>query len=367
MKTLTQFLRDKEEYRKEFEFSTVQRAYALLRPHLKKQRTIHIVGTNGKGSTGRALAHMLRQSGKSVGHFSSPHIMSFHERIWINGEDANDAALERAHEKLLGILSGLEEKLSYFEYATLLALTACNGCEFMVLEAGMGGEFDATNVAPKEISVLTPVGLDHQEFLGESVEEIAKTKLRSCDNTLVVAKQPCTEVYAVADAMFENYRRVQPREDFFMGGYLGENIQTAVEVLRLLGIAYDSALLEGFELFGRNYRFADNITLDVGHNPLAAQVLSKQLPAGTILVYNALADKDIKGVLTQLRPGLKRVEIIPIRTPRAAAREDIEAVCAALGIPCGGYEGIKRGEHYLVFGSFFTVESFVRSWQSDKE
>ena len=200
MQHFNRFLEDKPLYYKEIDHERVHIAYGILKPHIKQPRTVHIVGTNGKGSTGRMVAHLAHKSGLTVGHFSSPHILKFNERIWLNGIDSSDEVLEEAHQKLFTILGQeMSEKLSYFEYTTLLAFVVFENCDLMVLEAGLGGEFDATNVCDKALSVITPIGIDHQAFLGESIEEIAGTKIRSIQKALLLAPQTYNEVLEIAN------------------------------------------------------------------------------------------------------------------------------------------------------------------------
>ncbi len=162
-------------------------------------KIIHIVGTNGKGSTGRFLATALIRSGKKTGHYTSPHIVRFNERIWINGTEIADDHLEAAHQKLLALLtSECADSLSYFEYTTLLAMMAFEECEYVVLEAGLGGEFDATNVFDKVLSIFTPIDFDHSAFLGNTIESIAGTKLRSMQTVALMGKQPHIETKIIA-------------------------------------------------------------------------------------------------------------------------------------------------------------------------
>ncbi|MBT8348202.1 MAG: bifunctional folylpolyglutamate synthase/dihydrofolate synthase, partial [Sulfurovum sp.] len=195
MQPFDRFLENKPLYYKEIDHERVHTAYGILKPHIREPRTIHVVGTNGKGSTGRMVAYLAHKSGLSVGHFSSPHILRFNERIWLNGSDSRDDVLEEAHQKLFRILGNeISEKLSYFEYTTLLALVVFEHCDLMVLEAGLGGEFDATNVCDKVLSIITPIGIDHQAFLGESIEEIAGTKIRSIQTQVLLAPQVYDEV-----------------------------------------------------------------------------------------------------------------------------------------------------------------------------
>ncbi len=112
------------------------------------------------------MATLLKESGYSVGHYSSPHILKFNERIWINGENISDKLLEESHKRLFKILGrDISRSLSYFEYTTLLSLVATQDLDILILEAGLGGEFDATNVVDKDLSIITPIDFDHPRFL----------------------------------------------------------------------------------------------------------------------------------------------------------------------------------------------------------
>lgn len=394
MHSFNRFLEDKPLFYKEIDHERVHSAYGMLKPHIKQPRTIHIVGTNGKGSTGRMIAHLAHKNGLTVGHFSSPHILKFNERIWLNGSDSRDEVLEEAHQKLFMILGKkMSEKLSYFEYTTLLALVVFEECDLMVLEAGLGGEFDATNVCDKALSVITPIGIDHQAFLGESIEEIAGTKIRSIQKSLLLAPQVYDEVVEVAKEIAEEKKaklytvgvnpRVDPkitrcfREDTGVlpysdrvqkiaqerswGDYLIDNACVALQALDILDISYDVADLHSLELFGRFYPLTENIRIDVGHNPLAAKAIVKALDEKVVLIYNSLDDKDYETVLRTLKPKVKRVEIIPIHSQRATTLSEIETALEKVGIEYGYFEGkIDKNEHYLVFGSFYVVEEFLK-------
>ena len=207
MQSFNTFLENKPLYYKEIDHERVHIAYGLLQPYIIQPRTVHIVGTNGKGSTGRMIAHLAYKSGLSVGHFSSPHILKFNERIWLNGSDSSDAVLEESHQKLFTILGKeMSQNLSFFEYTTLLSFVVFENCDLMVLEAGLGGEFDATNVCDKALSVITPIGIDHQAFLGQSIEDIAGTKIRSIQKALLLAPQVYDEVHKVAKKIAEEKR-----------------------------------------------------------------------------------------------------------------------------------------------------------------
>jgi len=379
---LFDFLNQKPLYYKEIDHKRVHLAYGLLEPHIKHPKTVHIVGTNGKGSTGRMLAHLAYKSGLSVGHYSSPHILKFNERIWLNGLDVSDEVLEVSHQKLFGILGQeVSEALSYFEYTTLLTFVIFENCDLMVLEAGLGGEFDATNVCDKELSIITPIGIDHQAFLGESIEEIATTKIRSIQKKVLLAPQVHDEVVSVAKEIsedvgaslvvaqiFEGTHKGYPYDALQhiakqkgWGEYLIDNATVALQALDILNIKYDVNDLKSLELFGRFYALTDNIRIDVGHNPLAARAIEKALNEKVVLIYNSLDDKEYEEVLRILKPKVKRVEIISIDSQHATTRQEIEKALQTVGLEYNYFKNeIKDEENYLVFGSFYVVEAFLK-------
>ncbi len=384
---LDTFLSSKPLYYKEIDHERVLIAYDLLKPHIKRPKTVHIVGTNGKGSTGRIVAHLaygqeirreeLGIRNYSVGHYTSPHILKFNERIWLDGTDVFDEVLEVAHQRLFTILGQeMSDALSYFEYTTLLAFVIFENCDLMVLEAGLGGEFDATNVCDKELSIITPIGLDHQAFLGDTIEEIASTKIRSIQKQVLLAPQPYDEVVKIAKEIAREKkaqlylcrvgRNAHPTVEKIAkakgwGEYLVDNANVALQALDILGIKYDINDLKTLELFGRFYALTDNIRIDVGHNPLAAQAIKKALDKKVVLIYNSLDDKDYEEVLRVLKPKVKRVEIIKIDSQRATTLEEIEKALKTVGLEYSYFKNeIKEEENYLVFGSFYVVEEFLK-------
>jgi dihydrofolate synthase / folylpolyglutamate synthase len=380
MQSFDTFLDNKPLYYKEIDHERVHLAYALLKPHIARPRTVHIVGTNGKGSTGRIMAHLAYKSGLSVGHFSSPHILKFNERIWLNGSDSSDSLLEEAHQRLFTILGQqMSENLTYFEYTTLLAFVVFENCDLMVLEAGLGGEFDATNVCDKELSVITPIGIDHQAFLGDTIEKIAATKIRSIQKEVLLAPQVYDKVVEVAQSIAQKrgaalHHATSSSQNKMKletigaqkswGAYLVENASVALQALDLLGITYHLDDLHSLELFGRFYPLRENIRIDVGHNPLAAKAIAKALDKKVILIYNSLDDKDYASVLKILKPKVKHVQIIPIHSQRATTLNEIEEALQKVGIDYTYFEGkIDDDEEYLVFGSFYVVEAFLKTIQ----
>ncbi len=373
-----EFIKSKTLYYKEIDTNVVKEAYSLLSPHISHPPAIHLIGTNGKGSTGRTIAHMAYKSGKSTGHYSSPHILRFNERLWLNGKDASDTQIEEAHKKLYTVLSeNLRNRLSYFEYTTLLSFVLFQECDLVMLEAGLGGEFDATTLYDNRVlTVVTPIDIDHQAFLGNSIEEIASTKLRAMSRKVILSPQPHKEVYEIAkniaqkrNAIIENIdidrylkddRFLQIMKQKGYPKYLQQNISAAMSVADIMGIEYDTEYLNDLKLLGRYYPVSDNIRIDVGHNILAAKAIYGAIDSETVLIYNTLDDKDYEKILQLLSPKLKWVEIIDIDTPRAVKRDDLISTLDRLEIKYRDFDGkIDERESYLVFGSFYTVERFL--------
>lgn len=324
------------------------------------------------------IAHLAYSSGLSVGHFSSPHIVKFNERIWIDGDDSSDELLEVSHKKLYNILGQeVSEALSYFEYTTLLALVTFENVDLIVLEAGLGGEWDATSVCNKKLTVITPIGIDHQAFLGDTIEQIASTKIRSIQKEVLLAPQVYDEVVEIASDIAKNKKAIlhQPinsyRENIVSNNidklngwsdYLVDNSAVALQALDILGIKFDINALLSLKLFGRFYPLTPNIRIDVGHNQLAASAIVKALKQEVVLIYNSLDDKDYRAILSTLKPKVKRVEIIEIPSSRAETIDKIREVLNELNIPNSKFNGkIESSEKYLVFGSFYVVEEFLKT------
>ncbi|SHO81744.1 Dihydrofolate synthase @ Folylpolyglutamate synthase [hydrothermal vent metagenome] len=361
-----EYINSKPLFYKEIDYRRVYNAYDILEPYINHPITIHLVGTNGKGSTGRTIAHLLYKQNYSVVHYSSPHIIEFNERIWIDGKNIDNNTLEDAHQKLYKILSSkVSDSLTYFEYTTLLALVIASSCDVLILEAGLGGEFDATNIAPKDLSVITPIGLDHQEFLGDNIKDIATTKINSIDKKVLLSIGTTNEVEKIAiDIAEQKNAKVYLSSKSNIKGfdsYLKDNIQTAISSIEILELKYNIDDLKSLELFGRYYKLQDNIIIDVGHNPLSAKAIKDNLKdKKVVLVYNTLEDKNFKEIINILKDNIIRVDIIDIDTPRALKSEILIDYLESMGIENSKFSQIKRDEEYLVYGSFYTIEAFIR-------
>ena len=372
---LQEFLKYKTLYYDKIDFTVVKSSWNKLFTKIKLPFVIHIVGTNGKGSTGRFLAHYLYKKDFKVLHYSSPHIVKFNERIWINGNDVKDEELEVAH-KFLQDLYDVEilQKLTYFEYTTLLAFYLSKDFDYLVLEAGLGGEFDATNVVENNLSLITTIGLDHQSFLGNSVREIAMTKMRSVDNKMLIGYQLYDDVIKTAYEVKEQIKNERNRDieivqvkefdkysinDKF-ANYLKRNLHLVIACLNELKIDIDLKLFDDVPLFGRCQRILPNVTIDVGHNPLAAQMIVKEFGNRKItLIYNSYGDKDYEGVLKILKPIIKKIIIIELDDKRIVDKNNLLKIINELNIINEDKITIEQNEEYLVFGSFLVVEKFL--------
>lgn len=383
MKDLLSFLDQKPLYYEQIDYERFPKIYQRIRHHFILPKTIHIVGTNGKGTTGRFLAQMLHAQGFHVGHYTSPHILNFNERIWLDGEEADDALLEMTHLQLSCLLSEEDAAaLSYFEYTTLLAmLLFSTRCDYIVFEAGLGGEFDATNVFPKILSIITPIGYDHQSFLGNTIEEIAITKLNSITDDFILAPQVEPKVMELAlhkaqslgkkliiaqESLLEEKRETLKAYANAKGypHFLYENLLTAYCALTFLG--YDMMLnsLEFAPLKGRYFSFLPNVRLDVGHNPMAAHALVEAMgDKKVILVYNSYADKAYDVILKILKPIIVHVEILGIEHARMVDSALLTRTIHALGLEVKSFKGIDLDREYLVFGSFSVIETFLKGYR----
>jgi len=378
---LEKFLQKKPLYYEKIDYTRMPRVYENIKSALKIPKIIHLVGTNGKGTTGRFLASALHSLGFHTGHYTSPHIISFNERIWLNGADVDSALLNEAHQKLLSLLSAEDaELLSYFEYTTLLALFIYQECDYVVLEAGLGGEYDATAVFENILTLVTPIGFDHEAFLGSDIESIATTKLNAIKRKAILGKQPYKEVFSVAkevakkrNVVIVNYESLLDANDFekieqiteknMLAEYLQENLMLSIAALKSLDIAYKAENFDNAKLFGRLSQVGKNVLVDVGHNVLAAKRICETLKENKyILVYNSYRDKKYEEILQILKPIILHIEIIDVDDERIEQRDKLLHVMERLGIENKKFETLKSDENYLVFGSFRVIEIFLKEY-----
>ncbi len=376
---LNSFLNSKPLYYDKIDYTRMPRVYDTLKKKIKLPKIIHIIGTNGKGTTGRFLATALHLLGKRVGHYTSPHILNFNERIWINGEDISDGLLDKSHLELLKILSKEDaDSLSYFEYTTLLAIYIYQDMEYVVLEAGLGGERDATAVFAKYLTLVTPIDIDHEAFLGSDIESIALTKLNAIQNVAIMAKQKYQDVETVAqklvsekniqllsvDTLISSSDDLKIRDitlENSLAPYLQNNLTLAIATLNYMKLSYEVKDFKNSRLFGRLTQIKENVLLDVGHNVLAARSIYESLKGSQYtLVYNSYRDKNYREILEILKPIVIDIEIIKIDDDRIEDLDVLVSFIKDIGFNAKIFSKIEREKNYLVFGSFSVAEEFLK-------
>ena len=378
---LEDFLNAKPLFYDEIDYTRMPRVYKRIQKNFDLAKIIHIVGTNGKGTSGRFLATALSRLGYNTGHYTSPHILKFNERIWFNGNDVSMELLEDTHRELLTLLTQDEvTSLSYFEYTTLLAMLFFSSkCDYIILEAGLGGEYDATAVFTNLLTVVTPIDIDHESFLGKDIRAIAQTKLNAIQKTALLAKQTYKEVQEVLlelqlqkeikayyfDELLDqqDYENIQSiAQDEHLPAYLQDNLALSIAVLKYLHIAYKKEDFYNARLFGRLTELKKNIIIDVGHNVLAARSIVKSLEGKKyILVYNSYKDKNYKEILRILKPIITSVSLIDVYNNRIEESSYLQDTLDELAIQWDTFTTTNADESYLVFGSFSVVEAFLRS------
>jgi dihydrofolate synthase / folylpolyglutamate synthase len=369
-------------------------------------RTAIIGGTNGKGSTATLLAALGQAHGTRVGLFTSPHLLRYQERITIDGVEAGDAELVAAFERIESARDGIS--LTYFEFNTLaaLALFRAAAVGLTILEVGLGGRLDATNVVDADVALLCSVGFDHRDWLGETLEAIGAEKAgifrRGRPAILGTTQMPASVMQALAalecevaaadrdfhwqlhpDGSWDYHQRGAELTRLPAPALAGEiqyrNAATALAAMRALRApaslepAAVAAALRRVRLPGRLQRVAGSVewVLDVAHNEPAAAVLAHELRAfgsrgRTLAVFGMLADKDVAAVAAKLDRQVAHWLLCTPQGPRAleAARlaermgtmrgemeicGEVESACARatrLALP---------GDRILVCGSFHTV------------
>jgi dihydrofolate synthase / folylpolyglutamate synthase len=366
---------------------------------------VHVVGTNGKGSTAAILSSILSAGGYRTGLFTSPHLISFTERIRTDGCEISEAAVARLAGR---VMAAAPEGTTFFEIITALAALhlAEEGVRIAVFEAGMGGRLDATNALNGVLSVITPISLDHTDYLGLRVAEIAAEKAGICKaGTPVISARQVPEAARVIerhalelgcplyrcgadfDGLWQDgelgYRGVALTLDHLRPGLSGRyqsgNAACALAAAELLSGAgfplAPEALAAGVERAvwpGRMELFpgSPRLLLDGAHNPAGAAALVEalsEIPRQKLLmVVGVMADKELSGILGPLLPLADAVYAVAPAIDRALPAASLASFCRTAGaraLEAGSVaQGIAQardaaqdGDLILVCGSLFTV------------
>ncbi len=360
--------------------------------------TIVVAGTNGKGSTTVFAEHLLLAAGRSVGTTTSPHVHVFNERIHINGEAASDAAIVAAFDAVEAARGDVG--LSYFEYATLAALLAITRAQvdFAVLEVGLGGRLDAVNAVDADVAVITSIGLDHQQYLGNTRHIIGAEKagvLRRGRPVVVGEPSPPASVLARARELRAPvylagrdfgqgdgvlwYERGRDRQRFHYrcGAIDPTNAATALQAVQVAGRQVDQAALDQAAVTVRNpgrcevlRRDERTWVLDVAHNPDGARFFANQLrrrfPGRRMAgIVGCLADKDVAGIVAPLKPLVSEFAYVSTTGERGRGAESCRAAAGDLAAFAGSLDAAmtrlaRANDVILAFGSFDLVERLRR-------
>ena len=312
----------------------IQQVAKRLAIKLDSSSVITIGGTNGKGTTCAFLENIILKKGLDVAVYSSPHIHRFNERLRINKQDVRDELFIQAFEQVEASRGNVS--LTYYEFTTLAALVILQQSQpdYILLEVGLGGRLDATNIIDADIAVITTVDLDHQAFLGNDRESIGfekagimRTKRPAVvgdsnppNSLLAHAKSIGTELYLRNHAFSiveqaDNWCWTSPHKTFDnlpVPNIPKDNVATALAVMEVAGIEVDNNTvidsINETKVSGRTeiHKLHCDVMLDVGHNPLAARyladVLSQNHYRNVYAVVGMLSDKDVKNTLLPLLP-----------------------------------------------------------------
>jgi dihydrofolate synthase / folylpolyglutamate synthase len=367
---------------------TIQRLTSALGIDLKGQvgpKFIHVAGTNGKGSVCAFLDSILRTAGKKVGLFTSPHLICFRERIKVDGEMISEAHVASGLTAIRKLITGWEYTPTFFEITTALALAyfQMRGVEIAVLETGLGGRLDATNMVTPLVSVITPIYFDHQQWLGETLPEIALEKAGIIKPGVPIVtcwqREEVIEVLAhIAihrDAPFHMVMSPLHHVELGLAGrYQRWNAALAVHTLSVAFPGMDSATiatgLKNVVWPGRFQRIEENLVLDGAHNPAASRRLVETWretfgERKASIILGLVKDKDATGIWEALSPIAARVFAVPVRSPRTCEVQEIHSVVQSANpelscTTCDNVEAALAGagtysDPILITGSLFLV------------
>ena len=391
----------------------VKSVYQKMSFEARPRNTVVVAGTNGKGSTIALSQAGLASQGLRCGTYTSPHISKYNERVQLLGVDASDHQLAEAFQYIDEVRG--DTPLTYFEFGTLAALYVLFNADLdvVLLEIGLGGRLDAVNIVDADISVITSIDIDHIDWLGDDIQQIGREKagiLRKgqpflagenlpqsvfeCAEKLACQTLVCHEDFYIDDDLVSVAQKDLSRFKFQGFPKLNLPDNNILLAYQLIALLLDARSLDADSV----YRSMCNVKLsgrleqssqvkglyfDVGHNPHAARFLkSFLLKEGEgkdkiEVVFSALADKDVRGVVAELSESVDRWLIAPLNVDRAMSIAELQSVLSEVSDKVLSFETIDQALAFsleqkekeisamttgkeslvLVFGSFFTVEA----------
>ena len=375
--------------------NTLKLAEHLNNPE-NKFKSVHVAGTNGKGSTSHILASVLQEAGYKVGLYTSPHLKDFRERIKINGQEVSKHFV-------IGFIKRNKDffeanKLSFFEMTVGMAFDyfAKQNIDIAVVEVGLGGRLDSTNIVTPEVSIITNIGLDHTQFLGDTLEAIAfekggiikpnipvvigetqketapvfKSLAKSCDSEILFADQLVSEVY----------------KSDLIGSYQSKNIKTVVQTVKqlqgkgfkiskknvkqgLLKVVKNTGLLGRWQILKERPK----VVCDTGHNREGLIYVMQQLSNETFeslhIVFGVVNDKDLRSIL-DLLPKKATYYFCKPNIPRGLDAEELQQTFSSYKLKGRAYKSVneaynsalnnaRKDDFIYVGGSTFVVAEII--------
>jgi dihydrofolate synthase/folylpolyglutamate synthase len=375
--------------------NTLKLAEHLNNPE-NKFKSVHVAGTNGKGSTSHILASVLQEAGYKVGLYTSPHLKDFRERIKINGQEVSKHFV-------IGFIKRNKDffeanKLSFFEMTVGMAFDyfAKQNVDIAVVEVGLGGRLDSTNIVIPEVSIITNIGLDHTQFLGDTLEAIAfekggiikpnipvvigetqketapvfKSLAKSCDSEILFADQLVSEVY----------------KSDLMGSYQSKNIKTVIQTVKqlqgkgfkisnknlkqgLLKVVKNTGLLGRWQILKERPK----VVCDTGHNREGLIYVMQQLSNETFeslhIVFGVVNDKDLRSIL-DLLPKKATYYFCKPNIPRGLDAEELQQTFSSYKLKGRAYKSVneaynsalnnaRKDDFIYVGGSTFVVAEII--------
>ncbi|MFB3906200.1 MAG: folylpolyglutamate synthase/dihydrofolate synthase family protein [Acidobacteriota bacterium] len=372
--------------------------------------SVLVAGTNGKGSVASFLSNILTCAGSCTGLYLSPHVVRLEERFQIDGRLISRSGLAACLSRVADVVAETRSQPTYFETLTAAAFLyfAQSGVDLAVLEVGMGGRLDSTNVVDPLLSVITPIGIDHQQQLGSTIEEIAGEKAGIIHPSRPVLTAPqLPEAYRVirrrAEELQAPFYELQEDEiskrsagagrwtltyhgitatPRLLGRHQVANAALAARAAELLAPRFSVTLpalargIEQTEIPGRIQRISDRplVFVDGGHNHQAAvnlvRFVETETPRPRALVFSMMRDKNIREVAEVLRPAFDRIFVTPMGSARAASRAQLlEAFPQATPVDLLP-DALQQAKHsastIVVFGSFYLAGEVLRAVHSQE-
>ena len=392
------------------DLSYIKKVLTFLDNPQDKVKTVHVTGTNGKGSTSYYLSSLLQKAGQKTGLFVSPYVFEFNERIQLNGRNISDADLVKTVNAIESALTKIRKtnnnfSLVTFEYEVVMAFLyfAREKCDYAVIEVGIGGEHDKTNVIVPEVSVITTIGLDHEQIIGPTLQDIAREKSGVIKKNrpviignvpkevLPIIQQKAQKEHATIKLLGKDFKislqenltyQDQNKKISFLPRPLveGYDVGIAISAVSLLGVKLSAAeikeAINQTKIPGR-YQIVQNnplVILDGAHNIQAVQNLlnyahceQKRRQGQVRILIMMMKDKDIAQVF-DLFHATDEVYLTTINYPRAAKKKDfsqwIQEKYQYMSDWQAAYQNLKQksqtNDILLVTGSFYLVGNILQ-------